>query len=69
MGNAHEAFRVAHDRLVDLTVETTNSEDMQGIYTKAQGYVARVAMIIYCLELALISVAIDGDSEEEDTYC
>ena len=34
---AYEAYRKAHDKLVDLKAATTN-EDLQGVYAKSRGY-------------------------------
>ena len=56
---AYEACRKAHDKLVDLKAATTN-EDLQGVYAKSRGYVARVAMIIYALEQAVLVVGTDN---------
>ena len=44
---AYDVYRKAHDKLVDLKAATTN-EDLQGIYAKSTGYVARLAMIGLC---------------------
>lgn len=52
---AYEIYRKAHDKLVDMKAATTN-EDLQGIYAKARGYVARLSMIIHALEQALVIV-------------
>ena len=51
-GDAYAAFRTAHDKLVDKKMSTSN-EDLQGIYSKARGYIARLAMILDCLEQAV----------------
>ena len=51
-GDSYEAFSVAHDKLVDKKRGTEN-EDVQGIYAKARGYIARLAMILEALELAM----------------
>ncbi len=64
-GQAYETYRAAHDHLVDLKVATTD-ENLQGIYAKARGYVARVAMIIHCLELAVAMVAPQSDTDTFD---
>ena len=56
---AYEIYRKAHDKLVDMKAATTN-EDLQGIYAKARGYVARLSMIIHTLEQALIIVEGSG---------
>ena len=52
---AYEVYRKAHDKLVDLKAATTN-EDLQGVYAKSRGYVARLAMIIHALEQAIVVV-------------
>ena len=49
---AYTAFRDIHDRLVEDKLKTTN-ENAQGILSKAGGYVARIALVIHCLELSL----------------
>ena len=56
---AYEAYRKAHDKLVDLKAATTN-EDLQGVYAKSRGYVARVSMIIHALEQAVLVVSTDN---------
>lgn len=55
---AYEAYRSVHDRLVDQKVATT-TEALQGIYAKARGYVARLAMILTVLEQA-VEISISG---------
>ena len=37
-----------------------NFADLQGVYAKSRGYVARVAMIIYALEQAVLVVGTDN---------
>ncbi len=64
-GQAHKIYRAAHDHLVDLNVATTDKK-LQGIYAKACGYVARVAMITPCLELAVAMVAPQSDGDTLD---
>ena len=54
----YEAYRSAHDRLVDQKVATT-TEALQGIYAKARGYVTRLAMILTVLEQA-VEISISG---------
>jgi len=51
MGDAYENYHRAHDKLVDMKVATHN-EDLQGMYTKSRGYVARLAMVLFVLEQA-----------------
>ncbi len=60
---AYEAYRKAHDRLVDQKIATRN-EALQGIYVKARGYLARLAMILHALEQAIQS---NSSGEEEET--
>ena len=38
-------LKVVHDKLVDLKMATTE-EDLQGVYAKACGYTARLAMVL-----------------------
>ena len=52
---AYDVYRKAHDKLVDLKAATTN-EDLQGVYAKSRGYVARLAMIVHALEQAIVVV-------------
>ena len=49
---AYTAFKDIHDRLVKEKSKSTN-ENAQGILSKARGYVARIALVIHCLELSL----------------
>ena len=51
---AYATYREAHDKLVAAKLRTSN-ENAQGILSKARGYVARIAMIIHCLEQSLQS--------------
>lgn len=51
----YSKFREAHDSLVRKTLQSTD-ENMQGILSKVRGYMARIAMIIHCLELAIADV-------------
>ncbi len=55
-----EAYKHAHDLLVDKKAKV-DDEDVQGILSKARGYVARTAMILHCLEQAVQGV-LSGDS-------
>ena len=48
-GESYVAYCDIHDRLVAEKLKTKN-ENAQGIQSKARGYVARIAMIIHCLE-------------------
>ena len=58
-GEAYDAFRSAHDKLVDLKMGTQD-EDLQGIYAKARGYTARLAMVLDVLEQAVAMVVNTG---------
>lgn len=51
-GLAHDAFRDAHDKLVDQK-RATHSINLNGVYAKSRGYVARLAMIKDVLEQAV----------------
>ena len=62
---AYDAYRQAHDRLVDMKSATSN-ENLQGIYAKARDYVARLAMILHALEHAVAKVA-DGEPHDGTT--
>lgn len=59
-GHAYEAFREAHDHLVDKK-QATQNENLQGIYAKGRGYLARLAMSIDALEQAVAIVVNEGD--------
>ncbi len=50
-----QAFKQEHDVLVDEKAKVED-EDVQGILSKARGYVARTAMILHCLEEAVNDV-------------
>ena len=49
---AYIAFRDIHNKLVEEKLKSTN-KIAQGILSKARGYVARIALVIHCLELFL----------------
>ena len=51
-GPAYDAFRDAHDQLLDKK-KATNNENLQGVYAKARGHLARLAMSIDTLEQAV----------------
>ncbi len=51
-GSGLQAFKDEHDLLVDEKAKAQD-EDVQGILSKARGYVARTAMILHCLEEAV----------------
>ena len=53
-GDAYTAFESGHDSLVDRK-QAADDEDIQGILSKAKGYMARLAMILtmYALEQAI----------------
>ncbi len=61
-GEAYELFRTCHDELVQEK-QKTKDENVQGILSKARGYLARIAMIVHCLEQAI------GISDIEDDAC
>ncbi len=52
-GEAYELFRTCHDELVQEK-QKTKDENVQGILSKARGYLARIAMIVHCLEQAIL---------------
>ena len=62
-GDAYDNYRRAHDKLVDMKVATDN-EDLQGIYAKSRGYVARLAMVLFVLEQATIEVSTTPPSDD-----
>ena len=49
---AYTVFEAAHDQLVDRK-QRTEDEDIQGISSKAKGYTARLAMILFALKQAI----------------
>ena len=51
-GEAYDLYRETHDELVREKLERAD-ENVQGILSKARGYVARIAMILHCLEQAM----------------
>ena len=63
---AYEAYQSAYDRLVDQKAATIN-ESLQGVYAKARGYLARLAMILSVLEQAVESSTSGGEPEMWDT--
>ena len=66
-----EAFREAHahDQLVDQK-QATDNENLQGIYAKSRGYVARLAMAKDVLEQAvsIVIAASEGDHQPSWSY-
>lgn len=60
--NALTAFQIYHDDLVHRQSRQVN-DDIQGILSKARGYVARLSMVLFVLEQALESV-LEGDNPE-----
>ena len=59
-GPAYDAFQDAHDQLVDKK-KATDNENLQGVYAKARGYLARLAMSIDTLEQALNIVLTENE--------
>ena len=59
-GEAYDLYRETHDELVREKLESAD-ENVQGILSKARGYVARIAMILHCLEQAIECVENAGD--------
>ena len=51
-GDAYTIYQETHDQLVTQKLKT-NSENAQGILSKARGYCARIDMVIHALEQAL----------------
>lgn len=68
-GPAYDAFREAHDQLVDQK-QATDNENLQGIYAKSRGYVARLAMAKDALEQAvsIVIAASEGDQQPSWSY-
>jgi len=63
--DAFEQFRSCHDNLVRRQSRQSN-EEVQGILSKAKGYVARTAMVLFVLEQALETV-MNGDPYDPDS--
>ena len=63
--DAFEQFRGCHDNLVRRQSRQSN-EEVQGILSKAKGYVARTAMVLFVLEQALETV-MNGDPNDPDS--
>ena len=62
-GSSYDAFRDAHDQLVDKK-QATDNENLQGIYAKARGYLARLAMAKDALEQAVnVVTSTEGDEQ------
>lgn len=59
---AYDAFREAHDHLVDKKQEA-KCENLKGIYAKSRGYLVRLALIKDALEQAVSIVTLDGDDQ------
>jgi len=51
-GDAYTAFEAGHDSLVDRK-QAADDENIQGILSKAKGYMAQLAMILFALEQAI----------------
>ena len=49
---AYDLFRDADDQLVQQKLQA-GDENVQGVLSKSRGYVARLAMIVHCLEEAI----------------
>ena len=64
-GDAYDEFQLVHDSLVREKLRATN-ENVQGILSKARGYVARLAMIIHCLEQTMCPNS-EGDDVQWNT--
>lgn len=60
-GPAYDAFREAHDQLVNQK-QATDNKNLQGIYAKSRGYVARLAMAKDALEQA-VQIVIAGNDQ------
>ena len=52
---AKNMFIVIHDELCDKKIAIVDDEDRRGIISKAKGQVARLAMVIHCIEQAIIN--------------
>lgn len=51
--DAQAAFIRAHDKLCTHKISIPDDVDRRGILSKARGQLARIAMILHCLEQAL----------------
>ena len=60
-GSAYDAFRDAHDQLVD-NKQATDNENLQGVYAKARGHLARLAMAKDALEQAMNIVLLEKEN-------
>ena len=65
--SAYDAFRDAHDQLVDQK-KATEIENLQGIYAKGRGYLARLAMAKDALEQAVSIVTAREDGEQPQSW-
>ena len=66
-GPAYDVFREAHDQLVDQK-QATDNENLQGIYAKSRGYVARLAMAKDALEQAVSIVIAAREGNEQPSW-
>ena len=64
---AYDAFRNAHDQLVDKK-QATDNENLQGVYAKARGYLARLAMAKDALEQAVNIVMATGNGQDPPVW-
>ena len=63
---AHDKFIELHDKLSDRKLSIVDDEDRRGVISKGKGQLARLAMVIHCLEQALEHYTTDGEDIEWD---
>ena len=59
-----DSFKLYHDILVDQKA-ATDDEDVQGVLSKARGYIARTAMVLHCLEQAVERQVLTSTEDSE----
>ena len=64
-GEAYAAFENARDTLVDKK-QASEDEDIQGILSKAKGYTARLAMVLFALEQAITHLELSSQSSSQN---
>ena len=68
--NGKQAFIVAHDELCDRKRAIQDDEDRRGALSKAKGQLARLAMILHVLQMALVGAPEwDPMVTKEDVDC
>ena len=65
--NAQAAFITAHDNLCTRKISIPDDEDRRGILSKARGQLARIAMILHCLEEAVEHPMNESEPSDEES--